>query len=75
MSIETLGRYRAAAEDPRCFGKVEQHLIKILVIAVCAVTGAHAASACCPSAIASCSTGMTRNSTAPGTWLGTRSIA
>jgi transposase-like protein len=37
MSIETLGRYFAAVEDPRCSGKVEHRLIEVLVIAVCAV--------------------------------------
>ena len=37
MSIEKLGRYVVAAEDPRCSGKVEHRLIEVLVIAVCAV--------------------------------------
>ena len=37
MSIETLGRYFAAVEDPRCSGKVEHRLVEVLVIAVCAV--------------------------------------
>ncbi len=37
MSIETLGRYFVAIEDPRCSGKVEHRLIEVLVIAVCAV--------------------------------------
>ncbi len=37
MSIETLGRYFVAVEDPRCPGKVEHRLIEVLVIAVCAV--------------------------------------
>ena len=37
MSIEKLGRYFVAVEDPRCSGKVEHRLIEVLVIAVCAV--------------------------------------
>jgi len=37
MSIERLGRYFVAVEDPRCSGKVEHRLIEVLVIAVCAV--------------------------------------
>ena len=37
MSIEKLGRYFGAMEDPRCGGKVEHRLVDILVIAVCAV--------------------------------------
>jgi len=37
MSIEKLGRYFVAVEDPRCSGKVEHRLIDVLVIAVCAV--------------------------------------
>ena len=37
MSIEKLGRYFVAVEDPRCSGKVEHRLVKVLVIAVCAV--------------------------------------
>ena len=37
MSIERLGRYFVAIEDPRCSGKVEHRLVDILVIAVCAV--------------------------------------
>ena len=37
MSIEKLGRYFVAVEDPRCSGKVEHRLVEVLVIAVCAV--------------------------------------
>ena len=37
MSIESLGQYFAAIEDPRCSGKVERRLIEVLVIAVRAV--------------------------------------
>jgi hypothetical protein len=37
MSIEKLGRYLVAVEDPRCSGKVEHRLVEVLVIAVCAV--------------------------------------
>jgi len=37
MSIEKLGQYFVAVEDPRCSGKVEHRLIEVLVIAVCAV--------------------------------------
>jgi hypothetical protein len=37
MSIESLGRYFVAVEDPRCSGKVEHRLVEVLVIAVCAV--------------------------------------
>ncbi len=37
MSIEKLGQYLVAAEDPRCSGKVEHRLVEVLVIAVCAV--------------------------------------
>jgi predicted transposase YbfD/YdcC len=37
MSIEKLGQYFGAIEDPRCGGKIEHRLIDILVIAVCAV--------------------------------------
>ena len=37
MSIERLGRYFVAVEDPRCSGKVEHRLVEVLVIAVCAV--------------------------------------
>jgi predicted transposase YbfD/YdcC len=37
MSIEKLGHYLGAIEDPRCGGKVEHRLRDILVIAVCAV--------------------------------------
>jgi len=37
MSIEKLGQYFGAVEDPRCSGKVEHRLIEVLVIAVCAV--------------------------------------
>ncbi len=37
MSIEKLGQYFGAIEDPRCNGKVEHRLRDILVIAVCAV--------------------------------------
>ncbi len=37
MSIEKLGRYFVAIEDPRCSGKVEHRLVEVLVIAVCAV--------------------------------------
>ena len=38
MSIEKLGQYFGAIDDPRCNGKVEHRLRDILVIAVCAVT-------------------------------------
>ena len=37
MSIEKLGQYFVAVEDPRCSGKVEHRLVEVLVIAVCAV--------------------------------------
>jgi len=37
MSIEKLGQYFVAVEDPRCSGKVEHRLIEVLVIACCAV--------------------------------------
>jgi len=37
MSIEKLGRYFVAVEDPRCSGEVEHRLVEVLVIAVCAV--------------------------------------
>ena len=37
MSIEKLGRYFGAVEDPRCSGKIEHRLTEVLVIAVCAV--------------------------------------
>jgi len=37
VSIEKLGQYLVAIEDPRCSGKVEHRLIEVLVIAVCAV--------------------------------------
>ena len=37
MSIEKLGQYLVAVEDPRCSGKVEHRLVEMLVIAVCAV--------------------------------------
>jgi len=37
MSIESLGQYFGAPEDPRCSGKVEHRLLDILVIAVSAV--------------------------------------
>ena len=37
MSIEKLGQYLVAVEDPRCPGKVEHRLVEVLVIAVCAV--------------------------------------
>jgi len=37
MSIEKLGRYFVAVEDPRCSSKVEHRLVDILVIVVCAV--------------------------------------
>ena len=37
MSIEKLGRYFVAVEDPSCSGKGEHRLIEVLVIAVCAV--------------------------------------
>ena len=37
MSIEKLGQYLGAVEDPRCSGKVEHRLVEVLVIAVCAV--------------------------------------
>jgi predicted transposase YbfD/YdcC len=38
MSIEKLGQYFGAIEDPRCGGKIEHRLVDILVIAVGAVT-------------------------------------
>ena len=37
MSIERLGQYLGAIEDPRCSRKVEHRLVDVLVIAVCAV--------------------------------------
>ena len=37
MSIERLGQYLGAVEDPRCSGKIEHRLVDVLVIAVCAV--------------------------------------
>jgi len=37
VSIEKLGQYLVAIEDPRCSGKVEHRLVEVLVIAVCAV--------------------------------------
>src|SRR3954467_9539471 len=37
MSIESLVRHLGVVEDPRCQGKIEHHLIDILVIAICAV--------------------------------------
>ncbi len=37
MSIESLGQFFNAIEDPRCSGKVEHRLVEVLVIAVCAV--------------------------------------
>ncbi len=37
MSIEKLGQYLVAVEDPRCSGKVEHRLVEVLVIAVGAV--------------------------------------
>ncbi len=37
MSIETLIEHFSGIEDPRCAGKIEHHLIDILIIAVCAV--------------------------------------
>ena len=37
MSIEKLGWYLVAVEDPRCSRKTEQRLTEVLVIAVCAV--------------------------------------
>ena len=37
MSIERLGQYFVAVEDPRCSGKIEHRLVEVLVIAVCAV--------------------------------------
>ena len=37
MSIEKLGRYLVAVEDPRCSRKTEHRLTEVLVIAVCAV--------------------------------------
>ena len=37
MSVEKLGQYLVAIEDPRCSGKVEHRLVEVLVIAVCAV--------------------------------------
>jgi len=37
VSIEKLGHYLVAVEDPRCAGKVEHRLVEVLVIAVCAV--------------------------------------
>ena len=35
--IEKLGQYFAAVEDPRCAGKIGRRLVKVLVVAVCAV--------------------------------------
>ncbi len=35
MSIEKLGQYLVAVEDPRCSSKVEHRLVEVLVIAVC----------------------------------------
>ncbi len=37
MSIEKLGQYFVAIEDPRCSRKIEHRLVDVLVIAVCAV--------------------------------------
>jgi len=37
VSIEKLGQYLVAVEDPRCSGKVEHRLVEVLVVAVCAV--------------------------------------
>ncbi len=37
MSIEKLGQYLVAIEDPRCSGKIEHRLVEVLVVAVCAV--------------------------------------
>lgn len=37
MSIETLIEHFSGIGDPRCAGKIEHHLIDILIIAVCAV--------------------------------------
>lgn len=37
MTAETLVEHFSRLEDPRCEGKIEHHLIDILVIAVCAV--------------------------------------
>ncbi len=37
MSIESLGQYFNAIEDPRCSGKVEHRLIDVLIIAVSSV--------------------------------------
>lgn len=37
MTAETLVEHFSELEDPRCPGKIEHHLIDILVIAVCAV--------------------------------------
>ena len=37
MSIEKLGQYFVAVEDPRCSGKIEHRLVEVLVVAVCAV--------------------------------------
>ncbi len=34
MSIEKLGRYFVAVEDPRRSGKVEHRLVEVLVIAL-----------------------------------------
>ena len=34
MSIESLGQYFGAIEDPHCSGKVEHRLLDILVIAM-----------------------------------------
>jgi len=31
MSIERMGRYFVAVEDPRCSGKVEHRLVEVLV--------------------------------------------
>jgi len=37
ISVENLGQYLSKLEDPRCSGKVEHHLIDVLIIAVWAV--------------------------------------
>lgn len=37
MTAESLVGHFSDLEDPRCLGKIEHHLIDIMVIAVCAV--------------------------------------
>lgn len=37
MTAESLVGHFSDLEDPRCLGKIEHHLIDIMVIAVCAI--------------------------------------